>query len=424
VTTPFRASADSVDITPPEGFPLGGYILRSGVSEGVLDPILVRALLLRGGDDTLLLISVDWVYIDGRWARGLKDAAAKVLGVDEERVIVLATHTHSGPGVFGSSPVKAPGETAYLSDVRHRVVDTVRRLADETRQVTPRIGSTRVRELGRHRNDPKLPVDEELLVLTLGGSNGGLLGRVIMYGCHPTVLGPENLLFSGDWVGWGLSAVDRQLGGTSLFINGAAGDVSTRFTRAGRGLGEVKRYAEVFRDAVERSEGRVTTLSAEGITVRTSDVPVRYRDLPDREEAERALVQIEREIAAERERGASPEAIRRLESVREGAIVSLFFATGGGFEAILGERKMTATITLVRVGPLGMVFFPGEVMSETAIALKESARGPLAVCAYANDYFGYLSHGAGDYESTMALLSPDSIGAIVEAARALIGEDA
>ncbi len=51
---------------------------------------------------------------------------------------------------------------------------------------------------------------------------------------------------------------------------------------------------------------------------------------------------------------------------------------------------MTAPITLVRVGSAGMVFFPGEVMSETAISLKAGAKDALAVCGYANDMAAYI----------------------------------
>jgi hypothetical protein len=105
-------------------------------------------------------------------------------------------------------------------------------------------------------------------------------------------------------------------------------------------------------------------------------------------------------------------------------MVSLFFTSGGGFEEILGKRVMTAVVVLVRVGSMGMIFFPGEVMSETAISLKATAKGPLAVCGYANDYFGYLNRASGGYESSMALLSPDSINEIIDAARRLVGEQA
>lgn len=422
VTARFRASASIVDVTPPPGFPLGGYILRSGVSEGILDPIAARLLFLTFGRDALLLISLDWVYVDGRWARGLKEAVESETGINGNGIIITATHTHSGPGVFGSAITKAEQEAAYLSGVSRQIVDAAGRLAASARDVTPLLGTVRVVGLGAHRNDPELPVDDELFVLTLKGSGGAGVGRIITYGCHPTLLGPENLLFSADWVGYGLTAVDRQQAGTSLFINGAAGDVSTRFIRKARGPQEIGTYAGIFRDAAHRAEAGSVPLSGVGIEVTVAHVPVSYRRLPDRDEAERALFEVEREISAGREKRKRSGEIRRLESIREGAIVSLFLTSGGGFDKIFGKRPMTAPVTLVRIGSAGMIFFPGEVMSETAISLKAAASGVLAVCGYANDYFGYLSRGGGDYESSVTLLSSDSIDRIIDAARRLVTE--
>jgi neutral ceramidase len=422
VTARFRASLSVIDVTPGLGFPLGGYIFRAGVSQGVLDPILARLAFLSSGDGEMLLISLDWVYIDGRWAGEVREAVARETGIGVDGIIITATHTHSGPGVFRSFISESQEEAAYLSDVSGRIVSVADRLAASARDVTISLGSTRVVGLGAHRNDPMLGVDDELSVLTLTGSDGADVCRIITYGCHPTLLGPENLLFSADWVGWGLAAVDRHRQGTSLFINGAAGDVSSRFVRKARGLQEMEKYAGEFSEAVGRAEAGSVGLSDSDISVTQIPVPVSYRTLPDRVEAERALSDVEHKLVDSRGKGKRPGEIRRLESIREAAIVSLFFESRGGFDKIFGKRPMTAPVTLVRIGSADMIFFPGEVMSRTAISLKAQAPGTLWVCGYANDYFGYLSGEGGDYESSMRLLSSDSIERIIDAARRLLAE--
>jgi len=199
--------------------------------------------------------------------------------------------------------------------------------------------------------------------------------------------------------------------------------VSTRFTRQRRGIPELERYAGMFGEAVVRAEKGSVPISETGITVRRTGVPVAYRELPDQDEARRRLKEIETAIGdLGKMGGAPPGRMRRLESMREAAIISIHFSTGGGFEKLLGERLMTATITLVRIGRAGIIFFPGEVMSGTALSLKAAVRGNLAVCGYADDYFGYLVNGGSHYESSMALLSPDSIEGIIGAAERLIEE--
>ena len=47
------------------------------------------------------------------------------------------------------------------------------------------------------------------------------------YACHPTVLGPDNLLVSGDFPAAAIERIETSLpGGFGLFVNGAEGDVS------------------------------------------------------------------------------------------------------------------------------------------------------------------------------------------------------
>jgi hypothetical protein len=423
VTARFRAAASVIDVTPPSGFPLGGYILRTGVSEGILDPITARLLFSASGKDTLLFITLDWVNIDGRWARGLKEAVEERTGIGSERIVVTATHTHSGPEVLDSPGKGEDQRSAYFSDVSERIVEAAGGLADRARDVTPLFGTTRVTGIGAHRNDPKLPVDDELSCLTFVGTDGADVCRLIVYGCHPTLLGPENLLFSADWVGRGLAEVDRRWGGTSVFMNGAAGDVSTRFVRKARGAYELQKYAAIFSDAAGRARDGASPLVEAGIGLKTIHVPVSYRELPDPQEAQQALMTVERQITEGRERNQAYGEIRRLESIREAAIVSFFLTSAGGFEKIFGARPMIAPITLVRIGSADMVFLPGEVMSETAVSLKKTAtRDALSVCGYANDYFGYLSHGKDNYEASMRLLSSDSVKGMIDAARRLVTE--
>jgi neutral ceramidase len=422
VTARFRAAVSVLDVTPPRGFPLGGYILRTGVSEGVLDPITARLLFLASGKDKLLFITLDWVNIDGRWARELREAVEKRTGIAGERIVVVATHTHSGPEVLNSPEIGEGEQSAYFSDVCKRIVGAVAGLVDSARDVEAFLGSTRVTGIGAHRNDPKLPVDNELSCLTLRASDGADVCRLVVYGCHPTLLGPENLLFSADWVGRGLAEVDRRWGGTSLFINGAAGDVSTRFVRKARGAYELQKYAAIFSDAVGRARNGSAPLPDARIGTKTIHVPVSYRELPDPEQAQQALITVERRIIEGRERNQAYGEIRRLESIREAAIVSFFLTSAGGFEKIFGARPMIAPVSMVRIGSADMVLLPGEVMSETAVSLKAAADGVLFVCGYANDYFGYLSHGRDDYEASMRLLSSDSVTGMIDAARRLVTE--
>lgn len=423
----FRASASSVDITPQVGFPLGGYIMRNGVSTGVLDPIRARIGYITNEESAVVIIGFDWIYIFGGWGDSLRNKIGDALGIDPGNVILTATHTHSGPGVFRSYRTSEEStEEEYLDEVTEKVTEAAVSLSSTSRYVNMRKGKIAVGEIGANRNDPDGDFDDYIVGLTFIDDGGKIVLRLLNYGCHPTSLGPENLLFSGDFVGYGLDILDCDRGGTSIFLNGAAGDISTRFTRRGRSTDERARFGEILSEAAGWIQKASTPHLGDQISVKSRIVPVAYREIPDEKESEAIIEETVEKLKEGVAGGLSPGEIRRLESLKEGALTRLFISKLGGIEAVLGERKMEAEIELLMIGEMGLLFLPGEIMSGTAIRLKESAGYPLAVTGYANDYLGYLvdegdedGHG---YESFVTLLSDESIKEIVKTAENLIGD--
>src|SRR5579871_1709332 len=55
-----EAGAAKTEITPPVGFPMWGYASRKDKpSEGVLDPLMARAIVLKAGDAKIAIVGLD-----------------------------------------------------------------------------------------------------------------------------------------------------------------------------------------------------------------------------------------------------------------------------------------------------------------------------------------------------------------------------
>src|SRR5262245_20138562 len=92
-----KAGAGAVDITPPAGHPLWGYAARRDrPSDGVLDPLRARALVLSVGKERIALVSLDLGRAPTR--QSTETIAKKVrqeAGIDH--FFLVASHTHHGP---------------------------------------------------------------------------------------------------------------------------------------------------------------------------------------------------------------------------------------------------------------------------------------------------------------------------------------
>ena len=97
---PLQAGVGRADITPPTGFPLGGWVRADSVAQGVHTRLEASAVVLKSGSTKLALVAVDLFAAPG----GLVEAAAEKAGhgFTDENVIVSASHTHSGPSGFAN----------------------------------------------------------------------------------------------------------------------------------------------------------------------------------------------------------------------------------------------------------------------------------------------------------------------------------
>ena len=55
----FEAGVATVEITPPVGYGMWGYGDRKGVSQGIRDPLMAKALVLKSPESSLAIVTMD-----------------------------------------------------------------------------------------------------------------------------------------------------------------------------------------------------------------------------------------------------------------------------------------------------------------------------------------------------------------------------
>jgi len=401
------ASAVQIDITPPVGTPLEGYGAREGVSQGVHDALVAQLLLLKSDETQVALICLDLLGVGSEFTHRVRDEIEKTTGVPVEGILLACSHTHAGPAGYID---ELPGLRVSSDPELQRI--TIRQLTGAAlwaqQKLEPArlgIGKGIVEGIGRNRNDPEHgPMDDELVMVRIDDVRGHPMAVMMNYGCHPTVLGYQNLLISADFPGAARSTLRKVFPGTVfLFTNGASGDVSTRFTRREQTFAEVERMGNMLAGEVLKVMSSVITESHVDLTGRVEPVKLPIRPFPSAKEAEETLHELEMELQGLKDSGASHGDIRRATTRVEGASIQVILTS-----ALAGRTHMETELQTLKLGPLGLVGLPGEPFVRTVLDIKaKSSRPYTAVISYANDEVGYFpdahSFEAGTYE---ALSSP------------------
>jgi len=93
----FRVGTIEVNITPPVGLPMDGYMVREGISLGVHDPLLAKLLILEDTHMRVALVALDVLGVGTVFSHRLRRSLATVLHTSPDSILICATHTHAGP---------------------------------------------------------------------------------------------------------------------------------------------------------------------------------------------------------------------------------------------------------------------------------------------------------------------------------------
>ena len=90
----FRCAAFTADVTVPLGHGMMGGLW---LSKSVADPLFAKGVVLTGGEQPVVLVSVDWCEIRNAAFDRWRDALAEAAGTDRQHVLVSSTHVHDAP---------------------------------------------------------------------------------------------------------------------------------------------------------------------------------------------------------------------------------------------------------------------------------------------------------------------------------------
>ena len=94
--------------------------------------------------------------------------------------------------------------------------------------------------------------------------------NIVNYNCHPTILSSDKTdFFSAEYVGYLLEKLSEKDGCFSTFLQGAAGDVSTRFTRNGQSYDDVSHLGDIlFNKLIEMEDSKTPRLTINNFSIK------------------------------------------------------------------------------------------------------------------------------------------------------------
>ncbi len=238
-----QAGVGRANITPKNPIWLSGYAARKRPSDGVLQDIWAKSLVIEDSSSgRMVLITTDLVGLPHELFEEVATRLTIKYGLERSQILLNASHTHSGPVVWPNLSAMyflSPDEKDRVIQYRKQLAEDIIRAVDMAMadRAAAKIsighgsaGFTINRRQAAKGSvqigvNPAGPVDHDVPVLRISSPDGKLRAVLFAYACHNTTLGANNYRISGDYAGFAEAELEKALPGTiAMFAMLCGGD--------------------------------------------------------------------------------------------------------------------------------------------------------------------------------------------------------
>ena len=402
MTTKLKVGASKVNITPPVGEPLGGYSARAHPSRGIHDDLFCRCVFFDDGKTQFAFASCDVTAVDAKFTRKVRNLAEKQRLIPGGNLMLHAVQSHSAPHLISLRAMERASE-AWEEILARKVVGAVRMAKDG--RVKAKIGYGRGRLEGFHRNRRREggPVDYDVDVLRIDSLKGDRVAAMVGFGCHPVVMGPDNLLISADYPGPAMKTVEAAHGDdfVSTFVYGGGGDINP----ARRGsFAEMEAFGRALGFEAAKALQATTESSDAAVRVESRTMQLRYAKLRSMDEIRENVSVHEQKLAGLKRQKARRQVLRE-----EQAYLDYWTYLRDGVASKSLPKTAEVEVQVAVIGNLAIVGVPGELFALSALRLKKRSKADFTMIAsLSNGCLGYFPTrdqcGAGGYEDTSSVV--------------------
>jgi len=430
-----QVGTGAVVITPPQGTPMAGYYSARG-SEGVIDDLYAKAMVLDDGQTRVALVSCDLIGIPANVVGAAREKITAATSLPGEHVLISSSHTHTGPVLRRDSRRdEMDGGTSdlaqqYTNGLPEKIAQAVAEAMKNLRPCRLAYARQQEHELSFCRrfwmkdgtvgwNPGKLnpniirpinPIDPDVLVLYVETTEKAPVAAYVNFALHCDTVG--GTLISADYPGVLAKRLADYKGPqfVTLFGNGTCGDINhinVQWADRQKGPEEAGRIGTILAGDVMKALMKLQPISDTRVAVRREIVTLPLAPITE-DDVKRA-----KEIVAQGSKAPF------LDQVFAYKVLDVAERNG---------QPLEAEVQVIVLGQeVAWVALPGEIFADLGLSIKAvSPFRQTFVVELANGSLGYIpnrsAYAEGQYEVVSARCAEGSGEMLVNAALRLLTE--
>lgn len=362
-------------INPEVPVRAAGYIQQVNPIAEVRDPLYARILVLEQRQERFVHIALDSLQAPITLVEQLRENLTENWNMPVH-LIISGTHTHFAPDMR---------DDQYRNQVLRQLSETLKTIEPREAELTCSLVREPFNQIGRSRIS-HWTTDQIFAQALCFYEKGKRIASLLIHNCHPTSLDGNTPFFTSEYPGYAMRQLDQEYPDEYFaFLQSAAGDVSTRFTRT--------------EQTPEQMEAFGRLMAAEFDQLIQKEAP----RFPVELEMTEKTIPLEHELK-------NPDSLVIPDYYSERERVTLQYGIERSLKNLehADQLRKETTFTALKIGPLRLIFSEFELFSEynTATIANQSA----LIC-YSQGYSHYVAGPSFDgmtYETLQDTLSPET----------------
>lgn len=374
-----RYAYKTVNINAPFETKQCGHLSQTQYLNVFKDDLNARIVSFKDDNETIIHISLDLLCFDLKLKEHLQSRLRELLNDYNLYVITSATHTHYANDIRDDKYIN------YLLDLLIKEIMTLNYIEKENIEVSFVKEHNIIAGKSRISN---YETNNEYTCLLNFYENNKLFFSFIINNAHPTTLNANVPYFSSEYPGALIKNLSNDFTNVDFsFIQGASGDISSRFVRDGQDYEDMLKIANTLTSKIKdmlKYDARKNSFECD------------YYEMP-------LKFDLNLDDIHENENGTETLSSREKETIEMGKLLRKEIVKGDSY--IFGEIQKKLKIGVLKTGIINIIFFPNEIFSDY---LNYLDLNKTYLVSYSNGYGPYvlpLDFNGVTYEKYMDISS-------------------
>jgi hypothetical protein len=202
-------------------------------ANGVQDTLWARTMIIDDGTSRIAIVSLDAIGFFHDQVIDVRKKLAPELKINY--CMISSTHVHEAPdlmGIWGESEYKNGVDPEYKALVINQTVKSIESAVRDLEEVSLHFAKDESSALHMVA-DTRKPIvhDPGMYLIQAKTNNGTVKGTLVSWANHPETLWSKNLLLTSDFPHYFRAGIEKEFGGTCIYVNGAIGGLITTHPR-------------------------------------------------------------------------------------------------------------------------------------------------------------------------------------------------